>query len=400
MARPYRIISGDSHLDLAPDRWTHCVPAKWRERAPRRVKMASGEEAIVMENRPIAPIGLTRSVGVAHDKLHLQIPTFENSAGTGSPEQRLREQDQDGIDAEILFSRMSLLRGIKEDAGYIALNHAYNEYLAEEFCAAAPGRLIAMGVIPTTNIDDAVKELEYCAKAGLKGVILDMFPNGKQYPKPEDDRFWAAALDLNMAVTSHTRAGTTRFADKGPWFQYPKSGYKGDPIEQLFRFCGDAAFAVLQMAFAGVFERFPSLQIYWAETQIGWLHFALWQIDDHYERYRHLAKGMFGLEWLTRRPSDYIRDHSLWGFLYDPIGVSTRAAVGADKVIWGSDFAHAASDWPNSRHTIDKSFAGVPEDERYLMVAGNVIRFFHLDAEMDVNRAKSAPSQASATTSA
>jgi predicted TIM-barrel fold metal-dependent hydrolase len=76
-----------------------------------------------------------------------------------------------------------------------------------------------------------------------------------------------------------------------------------------------------------------------------------------------------------------------------------RAAVGADKVIWGSDFAHAASDWPNSRHTIDKSFAGVPEDERYLMVAGNAIRFFHLDAGGKVKRRKDESSQANAATS-
>ena len=379
MAQQYKIISGDSHLDLPPDRWTHRVPAKWRDRAPRRVQMANGEEAIAMEGRPIAPIGLTRSVGVPHDQLHLQVPTFANSAGTGQPEQRVREQNQDGIDAEILFSRISIIRGIKEDEGYVALNHAYNEYLAEEYAKAAPERLFPMGIIPTTGIDDAVKELTYCAKAGLKGVQLDMFPNGKQFPTPADDRFWAASLDHHIAVTSHTRAGTTRFAAKGPFFQYPKAGYKGDPIEQIFRFCGDAAFAVLQMAFAGVYERFPRLQLYWAETQIGWLPYALWQVDDHYERYRHLAKGMFGLDFLKRKPSEYIREHSLWGFLYDKIGVGTRQAIGSDKVIWGSDFAHAASDWPNSKKTIAASFAGVPEGECYAMLAGNVIRFFHLD---------------------
>ena len=62
------------------------------------------------------------------------------------------------------------------------------------------------------------------------------------------------------------------------------------------------------------------------------------------------------------------------------VGVATRQSIGSDRVIWGSDFAHAASDWPNSQKTIADSFAGVSEDERYAMLAGNVIRFFHLDA--------------------
>ena len=33
MARDYRVISADAHLDLNPEVWTHRVPAKWRDRA-------------------------------------------------------------------------------------------------------------------------------------------------------------------------------------------------------------------------------------------------------------------------------------------------------------------------------------------------------------------------------
>jgi len=41
-----------------------------------------------------------------------------------------------------------------------------------------------MGVIPWTNLVDAVAELEHCARLGLKGVNLGVFPNGKAYPLP------------------------------------------------------------------------------------------------------------------------------------------------------------------------------------------------------------------------
>ena len=49
-----------------------------------------------------------------------------------------------------------------------------------------------------TTIEDSLKELEHCAALGLKGVVLSAFPNGMAYPLPEDDRFWAAALDMQM----------------------------------------------------------------------------------------------------------------------------------------------------------------------------------------------------------
>jgi predicted TIM-barrel fold metal-dependent hydrolase len=383
MARRYSVISADSHLDLSPEQWKHRVPAKWRDQAPTVVRLDSGEDAIVVAGRQPDRIGFTRSVGVPREELHLQVPTFENSAGTGSPERRVSEQDQDGVDAEILFSRIQgMLRRIKDDACYEALVHAYNEYLVEEYAPAAPERLIPMGVIPTSGIDAAMRELQYCARAGFKGVLIDKFPSGKGYPTADDDRFWAASLDLEMPISSHTGGGSTRMlARDEPSFEFPKIPVEGtDPLRQLFRFCGDAAFAPVQMAFAGVWDRFPRLKIYWAETMVGWLSYALWQIDDHYERYKYLARYHWGLDWLERPPSDYIKQHCLWGFLSDPVGIQQRQAAGVENLLWGSDFAHAASDWPHSRQLIERDFTGVPEDETYQMVAGNAIRYFHLEA--------------------
>lgn len=85
MARAYRIISADSHLDLAPERWTHRVPAKWRDRAPRRVKLANGADGVVIENRPLHQLAFARMGGVPSSEAHKRTPTFETHAGSGSP---------------------------------------------------------------------------------------------------------------------------------------------------------------------------------------------------------------------------------------------------------------------------------------------------------------------------
>ena len=42
--------------------------------------------------------------------------------------------------------------------------------------APAPDRLVCMGTLPTTGVDDAIKEMEHCAKLGIKGVKLDRYP--------------------------------------------------------------------------------------------------------------------------------------------------------------------------------------------------------------------------------
>lgn len=394
MARSYQCISGDSHLDIRPERWTPRVPKRWRDRAPRTVILANGNEGILVENRPPRSPGATTITGLPYEKHGLQKYWFEGP-GTGQPEQRLWEQDQDGVDAEVLYSHGSYAefwRGIADDDAYKAMIRAYNEWLAEEYCAYNPHRLLGMGVIPDTGVADAIAEMEYCAKAGLKGVNLHRFPNGLGYVKPEDDRFWAAALDLNICVTSHTNGGTTRLGPRnGGLFQYPKvliksGGAERDPVSLMCRFAGEQPIAALQMAMAGVFDRFPNLQVYWAESQAGWLPYSFDQIDDNYERNRYWGERDWGLKAPKRKPSEYLKENCLWGFMRDGWGVKCRNVIGIDILIWGSDFAHATGDWPNSQSLLDETCVGVEQAERSKLVRDNAVEYFHLDSNVDLDR--------------
>src|SRR4029450_10889122 len=142
-------------------------------------------------NEPWSPLGVT----------------VDDTAGVGPPEQRLREQDIDLLHAEVLFPNMQvgprLWRAIKDEDVYCATVRAYNDWLGEDYCAVSRDRLIGLGVIPWTNVEDAIAELEYCKRLGLPGVNLGVFPSGRGYPTPEDDRFWAAAIDLGMPLTVH-----------------------------------------------------------------------------------------------------------------------------------------------------------------------------------------------------
>jgi len=275
-----------------------------------------------------------------------------------------------------------VLRQTKDDAFYLDCVRAYNEFLGKEYMSPAPDRIVCMGAIPTTNVDDAVKELEHCAKLGMKGVKLDRYPSGKSYPTPEDDKFWAAALDLGIALTNHNN-GNMGSGRGEPDYLYPKDPghdvHQKDAFKFFTRFTNDAMTAPLQMALAGVWDRFPKLEFYWAETMVGWLEYGLWQIDDHYNRYIGMIHDNWGLNKLERKPSEYLRERNYWGFLHDPVGVQNRDCIGYDKLMWGTDFAHAASEFPNSQKALEQDFAGVPEKERRAMLVDNCVRYFHLN---------------------
>jgi predicted TIM-barrel fold metal-dependent hydrolase len=309
---------------------------------------------------------------------------YDGGAGAGSPEERLREQDLDGVEAEILFTsagNSGFWRGIKDDAAYCAVIHAYNEFLAEEYCAYDRDRLVATGLIPNAGIPAAIAELEYCAKAGLKCIALGALPSGKSYPTPEDDRFWAAALDHNMPITVHVQMGA---GDGGPPVRFPlEPGGLPNSANPGYMLTGTSTRARngVQLALAGVFDRFPKLKIYFAETNIGWFPSSMEQLDDQYERVRYWGNRFYGMEPLKRLPSEYIRDHCYFGFLKDYTGVELRHKIGVDHIMWSADFPHGAGDWPHSMDLVNDMFAGVPDDERYAMLAGNAVDYFRLDNE-------------------
>lgn len=385
MARTYRFISSDSHLEIPPDRWAHRVPDKYRDRAPRRIRLSNGGDGFLVEGRPLQRGGMNLFSGKDPEKFIPLGIRWDECAGTGSPEQRLQEQDQDGIDAEVLYpgpgSRL-LLTGVKDKASYLALLRAYNDWLAEEFCAVAPDRLIGLGLLPETGIDDAIAEMEHCAKLGLKGVDLAAWPGGQNYPTPADGKFWAAVIDLDMPLTIHIAIGGVRTR---PAFKYPVEP-EGDQrpntdlVERLTRYALAGGVNAVQMVIAGVFDRSPKLKVFFAENQIGWIPNFYEQLDNNYRVNHYWAEKLFGVKRLARLPSEYIKEHCYWGFMYNPVGVRMRHEVGVDRVMWSSDFPHIESDWPNSMRIIQEMFAGVPEEETYKMIAGNAIDFFHLDS--------------------
>jgi hypothetical protein len=157
MARSTKIISGDGHLDLSSEGWVPYLPEKWRVRAPRLVTLDDGNEALLIENRPpMSPTGLVGTV-------QKDLPVSFSSVGNGPPEQRLQEQDEDGVDAEVLYTHPMYIRfwrGVKEDNIYSAMIHAYNRWVIEEYSSCAPDRLIAMAIIPDTGLEDALEELQ------------------------------------------------------------------------------------------------------------------------------------------------------------------------------------------------------------------------------------------------
>ena len=363
MEPEYRLVSADSHVLEPPDLWASRVPAQYRDRAPRMERFADGD-AWVLEGVD-APInfGLNASAGMDPDAMKPWIKWEDVREGGHDPAGRLREQDRDFVDAEILYPtpRLSWSIAANEDAAFhLTMVRAYNDWLAE-YCSHAPKRLCGVAMVPNCGVADAVAELERAmANPGIVGGLVSRYPHGDLELQPEDDALWEYAASTHLPLSIHV----TLVAEM------PST--HGTKLPGDVRFY-DVPKRILQMVFSGALDRFPELQIVLAEVDCGWVPYFKEQIDDRYYRLGHGSGLKLGMP-----PSHYMDRNFLYTYITDHFAVRNRADIGVDRMMWSTDYPHVGADWPNSWRTIAADFSGVPDDERDLILAGNARRVYGL----------------------
>lgn len=377
MQRTYRVISGDGHLEIPPEPWIRHVPEEHRERAPRLVPLREGGHGWVVEGSPLIHNGQNVAAGRPVKVRNASYWDDDGRAvpGTGDAVQRLREQDEDGLDAEVLYPPVFISRfieNIEDREAYVAMVRAYNDFLVEDFCSVAPDRLLANAIIPSSGLEDAVAELKRVSALGAAAVYLSSFPAGGGEPSPEDDGFWYAALELGMPIALHAGLGVRG----NPLLAESARGRFSLEWSMLGRTNNVAIVGIVRMVLAGVFDRIPDLRLYFAESNASWIPSALFMVDDSYG----VFKDWYGVD-LALKPSEYAWRHCHFGIVRDPVAMQMKDLLDLDQVMWGSDFPHSVGSFPESRRWLDEIFAPCSAEERRRVLVDNPCRYFGLDPD-------------------
>ena len=132
--------------------------------------------------------------------------------------------------------------------------------------------------------------------------------------------------------------------------------------------------SMMDLIISGVVERFPRLKFVCAEYETGWVGHFKQRFDHAAYRTPHLLSPD-----LTMKPSEYF-DRNFWvTFEDDEQGIATRHDIGVSNLLWGNDYPHHDSIWPNSMAILDEVFAEVPDDEQQAMVWDNVVDLYNID---------------------
>ena len=375
------VMSADSHVMEPADFWATRLDVKYRDQAPRVVKNDKGA-GYVFVAPGISPFPVAGGFGTGRSgtelKEHLS-KGYEAARPSGwDPAERIKDQDIDGVEAEVLYTTLGMRLFSLDDAGLQrACFGAYNDWLAE-FCSYNPKRLVGNALVSLEDIGEGIKELERCAKIGLRGAMIwGSAPEDRPYSSRIYDPFWQAASELEMPLSLHVITGRGR---ESKLEVDPKTGnivsLAGPTrLEMYANVIHEIQRSLTSLIVSGVLERFPRLKLVSAENDVGWLPHYMYRLDHAWEKYSALTP-----EPLPLKPSDYMR-RQLWAtFQDDPVGPGTYKFFGTNNYMWASDFPHTDSTWPNSRKVIEKDFAGVPEDVTRKIVFENAAKLYRLQA--------------------
>ena len=288
----YRLISADSHVQIPESAWQEYLDPQYREQAPRIESTPEGDVRVFQGNR--RPINaLSNLAGKKPEEYTGTIRRFNDQrAGAWDPAERIKDQDIDGVDVEVLYVGGPL--GDAQDDG-LRLNsyRGYNRWLAD-FCSHAPDRLLGVAAVPIDTPERAVEEIRFAKEAGLRSVYIPLFPPEGDYSDEKWVPMWRTAVELDLPVAMHVggRKGGGQ----------PRYGSAAGFMTDLVMSKMAMAEAIAELTFGMVLQNNPDLRIVSVEAQIGWISFIEYYMDHLWEKHRHWTKSE-----LKEPPSFYFR---------------------------------------------------------------------------------------------
>jgi predicted TIM-barrel fold metal-dependent hydrolase len=290
-----------------------------------------------------------------------------------SAHEYLRCMDAEGIDAVVLYPSMGLFVPFQPElapARSARACRAYNDWIAE-YCATDPSRLAGVGIAPLADVGFAVKEARHAASLGLPGVMAR--PNhlyGRSLGARAYDPLYDVLQEAGLVLSVHEGLGV-----RGPTIGREVSDTfavrhaMSHPLEQMA--------AMASLVLEGALERHDGLRVAFLESGTGWLPYWLARLDNHDE-------WMHGSETtaLSLTPSQYFaRQCVICTDPDDSLAAWVVSQVGADHMMWASDFPHPDALYPEAVTSFLKESAehGLAEPDLGALLWDTPVRFYGLE---------------------
>jgi predicted TIM-barrel fold metal-dependent hydrolase len=361
-ARP---ISADSHVCEPPNCYVDYIDPAYRDDAPRVVRDDSGADGYWIKGQG-APVKVPLIAAAGRDPREVgrKYITYETIwPGSWDPESRVKDQDTDGVAAEIVYPSVGMSLCRNPDRAYMsACMQAYNRWL-QEFVSGAPRRLFGIGQSAVASVAGAIDDLHRIKALGFKGVMLPGTPGTEvDYDSPDFDPLWEVAVELGLPLSFHILTDRSEVAVRGHSINFWNATVRG--VQDI----------IGMFIFGGVFDRHPDLRLVCVEGDAGWVPHFSYRMDHIYARQRYLRK----CDELYRLPSEQLFENVYFTFQDDAVAWKTVDLMNPHRLMWANDFPHNDASWPNSQRILAEQSAVAAPEVSSLITRQNVSELYDL----------------------
>lgn len=379
------LISVDDHILEPPNLWVDRVAAKDRDRAPHMEPDGNGVDMWVYDGKRYPNSGLSAVVGKSKEEFSPEPLSYsEMRPGCYDAKARVEDMDRSGVLASLCFPTITrfcgqlFMEASDREFGFECLQH-YNDWLVEEWCAAAPGRYIPLMLIPMWDPKLAAKEMERMAARGVTTFAFSENPEPLGLPTIHDpDGYWepvmAAANETGMVASMHVGSSS----------QLPKICTDAPFMANLTWGASRTSGTMLSWLFSGLFQRYPNLKIALSEGEMGWMPYFLERAEQVLDKQRYWVKR--GTKFMGHAGNDADLDtldiretfrHHIFGcIIEDRHAVKSLDELGEDNIMCETDYPHSDSTWPNCIEVARDTMKDLPEEVQYKLLRGNAERLY------------------------
>ena len=244
---------------------------------------------------------------------------------------RLQHMDEAGIDRQVIAITAPGVQ-VMDKGTAVAISRLANDQLAEAV-RRHPTRFAGMIAIAPQDPTAAAKEIERgVTQLGMKSVIINSHTQGEYLSDPKFWDIFAAAEAHGVPIYLHPNSMPRNMIQS-----FQESGLDG----AIYGFGVETGLHALRIMTAGVFDRFPKLQII-----IGHMGEALpfWAYRLDYMHRATVASNRYpSMKPIQRKPSEYLRENfyiTNSGVAWEPAIKFTQSVVGVDRVLYAMDYPY------------------------------------------------------------
>ncbi len=353
----FRPFDADNHYYEGVDAFTRHVPkamqprcVQWAEIEGRKHHIVGGRLAHAVANPTWNPIA---KPGAISDYLRGNPnridPTTLLKEREPLPdyylksEARIARLDEQGLEAIWLFPTLGVLYEelLKDDTEAVkTLFRGFNRWLDEDWGCNYQNRIFAAPYISLADVDFACEELEWALSRDAHVVVMrpaavHTADDGVRSPShPKFDPFWARVNEAGITVVVHASdSGYTTHGYVRDGFSTAGLGGPMMPNIKHFNIERAAYDFLITITYERLFERFPNLRIASIENGAEFL-------PDLFRKLGQSRDRLAVMNYYKEDPTLLFKEHVWINPFWEDDVYEVEACMGADRVIFGSDWPH------------------------------------------------------------